>query len=287
MVIVKITGGLGNQLFQYATGKALAKKLSCELVLDLSFYPTQTLRKYELDKFNIEARIATTKEITLSGGGNDVVSRLMRKFGLTSVIFPQYIKERESIKYVDKIDQCKSGAFLDGYWQNPRYFSQIKSELVQDFLPKTPLSAPALAWKTHIEQSSTPVSLHVRRGDYVDNAHTNSVHGTCGLDYYRAAVNKVLETVENPTFYVFSDDIEWCKENLGSLGQLVYIDDTQSAIDDLMLMSFCQHHIIANSTFSWWAAWLGDDGLTIAPENWFSNNKRNYSDLFPQDWFKL
>ncbi|EKO3971242.1 alpha-1,2-fucosyltransferase [Vibrio fluvialis] len=284
MVIVKITGGLGNQLFQYATGKALAKKLSCELALDLSFYPTQTLRKYELDKFNIEARIATTKEITLAGGGNDVVSRLMRKFGLTSVIFPQYIKERESIKYVDKIDQCKSGAFLDGYWQNPRYFSQIKSELVQDFLPKAPLSAPALAWKTHIEQSSTPVSLHVRRGDYVDNAHTNSVHGTCGLDYYRAAVNKVLETVENPTFYVFSDDIEWCKENLGSLGQLVYIDDTQSAIDDLMLMSFCQHHIIANSTFSWWAAWLGDDGLTIAPENWFVSLERNNTGIYPESW---
>lgn len=284
MVIVKITGGLGNQLFQYATGKALAKKLSCELVLDLSFYPTQTLRKYELDKFNIEARIATTKEITLSGGGNDVVSRLMRKFGLTSVIFPRYIKERESIKYVEKIDQCKSGAFLDGYWQNPRYFSQIKSELVQDFLPKAPLSAPALAWKTRIEQSSTPVSLHVRRGDYVDNAHTNSVHGTCGLDYYRAAVNKVLETVENPTFYVFSDDIEWCKQNLGSLGQLVYIDDTQSAIDDLMLMSFCQHHIIANSTFSWWAAWLGDDGLTIAPENWFSDLDRNNKSIYDSSW---
>lgn len=284
MVIVKITGGLGNQLFQYATGKALAKKLSCELALDLSFYPTQTLRKYELDKFNIEARIATTKEITLSGGGNDVVSRLMRKFGLTSVIFPQYIKERESIKYVEKIDQCKSGAFLDGYWQNPRYFSQIKSELVQDFLPKAPLSAPALAWKTRIEQSSTPVSLHVRRGDYVDNAHTNSVHGTCGLDYYRAAVNKVLETVENPTFYVFSDDIEWCKQNLGSLGQLVYIDDTQSAIDDLMLMSFCQHHIIANSTFSWWAAWLGDDGLTIAPENWFSDLDRNNKSIYDSSW---
>ncbi|MGO3738509.1 MAG: alpha-1,2-fucosyltransferase [Marinomonas foliarum] len=287
MVVVKITGGLGNQLFQYATGKALAKKLSCELALDLSFYPTQTLRKYELDKFNIKARIATTKEISLSGGGNDVVSRLMRKFGLTSVIFPQYIKEHESIKYVEKIDQCKSGAFLDGYWQNPSYFSQIKPELLQDFLPKAPLSEPAFARKTQIEQSSTPVSLHVRRGDYVDNAHTNSVHGTCGLDYYRAAVNKVLETVENPTFYVFSDDIEWCKENLGSLGQLVYIDDTQSAIDDLMLMSFCQHHIIANSTFSWWAAWLGDIGLTIAPRQWFSDLSRNSIDIYPSKWLLI
>lgn len=287
MVIVKITGGLGNQLFQYATGKALAKKLSCELALDLSFYPTQTLRKYELDKFNIKARIAETKEISLAGGGNDVVSRLMRKFGLTSVIFPQYIKERESIKYVEKIDQCKSGAFLDGYWQNPRYFSQIKVELVQEFTPKTSLSAPALIWKERIAQSSTPVSLHVRRGDYIDNAHTNSVHGTCGLDYYRAAVNKVLDTAENPTFYVFSDDIDWCKENLGSLGEVVYIDDTQSAIDDLMLMSFCHHHIIANSTFSWWAAWLGNDGLTIAPQNWFSDLSRNNTSIYDSAWFLI
>ncbi|MBO0215434.1 alpha-1,2-fucosyltransferase [Vibrio sp. Vb2880] len=287
MVIVKITGGLGNQLFQYATGKALAKKLSCELALDLSFYPTQKLRKYELDKFNIKARIATTKEISLAGGGNDVVSRLMRKFGLTSVIFPQYIKERESIKYVEKIDQCKSGAFLDGYWQNPRYFSQIKVELVQEFTPKTSLSAPALIWKERIAQSSTPVSLHVRRGDYIDNAHTNSVHGTCGLDYYRSAVNKVLDTAENPTFYVFSDDIDWCKENLGSLGVFVYIDDTQSAIDDLMLMSFCHHHIIANSTFSWWAAWLGNDGLTIAPQNWFSDLSRNNTSIYDSAWFLI
>ncbi|WP_154114989.1 alpha-1,2-fucosyltransferase [Vibrio cincinnatiensis] len=287
MVIVKITGGLGNQLFQYATGKALAKKLSCELALDLSFYPTQTLRKYELDKFNIEARIATTKEITLAGGGNDIVSRLMRKFGLTSIIFPQYIKERESIKYVDKIDQCQSGAFLDGYWQNPRYFSQIKAELVQELTPKHSLSTPALIWKERIAPSSTSVSLHVRRGDYVDNAHTNSVHGTCGLDYYRAAVNKVLETVENPTFYVFSDDIEWCKENLGSLGQLVYIADTQSAIDDLMLMSFCQHHIIANSTFSWWAAWLAGDGVVVAPIKWFTSELRINKEIFPQKWLIL
>lgn len=287
MVIVKITGGLGNQLFQYATGKALANKLSCELVLDLSFYPTQTLRKYELDKFNINARIATDKEIFLAGGGNDFFSKTLKKLGLTPVVFPKYVKELESIKYVEKVDLCQSGTYLDGYWQNPLYFSQNKVELTREFLPRAPLSPSALAWKDHISQASNSVSLHVRRGDYVENAHTNNVHGTCSLEYYQHAIEKIRSEVHNPVFFVFSDDIEWCKVNLSSLAEVEFVDNTTSAIDDLMLMRHCKHSIIANSTFSWWGAWLKLDGLVIAPINWFSDSSRSTQSLFPISWLKV
>ncbi|WP_010433911.1 alpha-1,2-fucosyltransferase [Vibrio cyclitrophicus] len=287
MVIVKITGGLGNQLFQYATGSALANKLSCELVLDLSFYPTQTLRKYELAKFNINARVATDREIFLAGGGNDFFSKALKKLGLTSIIFPEYIKEQESIKYVGKIDLCKSGAYLDGYWQNPLYFSQNKIELTREFLPRAQLSPSALAWKDHISQASNSVSLHVRRGDYVENAHTNNIHGTCSLEYYQHAIEKIRSEVHNPVFFVFSDDIEWCKLNLSSLAEVEFVDNTTSAIDDLMLMRQCKHSIIANSTFSWWGAWLKLDGLVIAPRNWFSSASRNLKGIYPKEWHIL
>ncbi|HGV9303695.1 TPA: alpha-1,2-fucosyltransferase, partial [Vibrio parahaemolyticus] len=284
MVIVKVSGGLGNQLFQYAIGCAISNRLSCELLLDTSFYPKQSLRKYELDKFNIKAKVATQKEVFSCGGGDDLLSRFLRKLNLSSLFFPNYIKEKESLVYLAEISHCKSGSFLDGYWQNPQYFSDIKDELVKQIVPIMPLSSPALEWQNIIINTKNCVSLHVRRGDYVNNAHTNSVHGVCDLSYYREAITNIHETVEKPKFFVFSDDISWCKDNLGSLGHFTYVDNTLSAIDDLMLMSFCEHHIIANSTFSWWGAWLNDHGITIAPKRWFSSVERNNKDLFPEKW---
>lgn len=285
MIIVKITGGLGNQLFQYAIGRALSLKLDCELVLDTSFYSQQTLRKYELDKFNIQARLATKAEINKAGAGHHIIARLIRKLGITLLLYPNYIKELESISYVSAIDNCQAGCYLDGYWQNPNYFENYKDTLCKDFSPITPISKPATKWLDKV-QATESVSLHVRRGDYIENAHTNSLHGTCSLEYYRNAITHMQRQVKTPILYIFSDDIQWCKNNLTFIDNAYFVDDTESAIDDLVLMQNCKANIIANSTFSWWGAWLNlSQRLQVAPRNWFCSEDRNSQEIYPRSWF--
>lgn len=286
MIIVKITGGLGNQLFQYSLGRALSLKLNCELVLDTSFYPTQTLRKYELDKFNIQARLATQKEIDSAGAGNGFFSRLIRKIGLISIFYPNYVQELESIKYVSKVDNCKVGSYLDGYWQNPSYFNKYKHILKEDLTPKSSLSREVYYWLELINKLNS-VSVHVRRGDYINNPYTNNTHGTCSLDYYNKAINLIKLNVKNPVFFVFSDDILWCKEHFSGYDNFHFVDNTKMAIDDLYLMYNCNHNVIANSTFSWWGTWLKSAGMTVAPKNWFVDENRCNNSLFPDDWFKI
>ncbi|MFT5759980.1 MAG: hypothetical protein ACI9LM_004764 [Alteromonadaceae bacterium] len=287
MIIVKITGGLGNQLFQYAIGRALSLKLGCELVLDTSFYPQQKLRKYELDKFHIAARLATKIEINKSGAGHHIIARLIRKLGLTSLLYPNYIEELESISFVSAIDQCQAGCYLDGYWQNPNYFQKYKDTLCKDFEPIIPISKPAKKWLDKVLTTDS-VSLHVRRGDYIQNAHTNSLHGTCSLEYYCNAIAHMKRQVKTPIFYIFSDDIQWCKDNLSFIDNANFIDNTTSAIDDLVLMQNCTANIIANSTFSWWGAWLNprQENL-VAPADWFCSKERNSLEIYPKSWLIL
>ena len=287
MIIVKITGGLGNQLFQYAIGRALSIKLNCELVLDVSFYPLQSLRKYELEKFHIKARLASKAEINSAGGGDHFIARFIRKLGVAPFFYPDYIKEIESIRYVKAIDSCKTGSYLDGYWQNPAYFKSFKEELCDDLSPIEPISLSAEKRLEKIKDTDS-VSLHVRRGDYVQNVHTNGVHGVCSLDYYRNAIRLIQQEIPDPIFYIFSDDIDWCKSNLSFVENAIFIDDTESEIDDLILMQHCKANIIANSTFSWWGAWLNPiQCWQVAPENWFSSQSRNSIEVYPESWLIL
>ena len=286
MIIIKITGGLGNQLFQYAIGRSLSTRLNCELVLDTSFYSHQKLRKYELDKFNIKARIASKAEINNAGAGHHLLARLIRKLGLTSLIYPNYIKELGSVKYVEEIDKCKIGTYLDGYWQNPNYFDHNRKQLCDDFTPIEPISEQAEVWLSKIKATNS-VSLHVRRGDYVQNLEANSTHGICPIEYYKAAVNTIEKNIKEPTFYIFSDDIKWCKEHFGFVKGKYFIDDTQTALDDLILMQNCQSNIIANSTFSWWGAWLNPKGIKVAPKKWYAEKEIISEQLFPSDWFLI
>lgn len=287
MIIVKITGGLGNQLFQYAIGRALTLRLGCELVLDTSFYMQQTLRKYELNKFNIQARLATKAEINTAGAGRCLIARLIRKLGFTSLLYPSYIRENESISYVSAIDDCQAGCYLDGYWQNPTYFNEYKETLSKDFTPIKPISNLAMIWFDKIKTTES-VSVHVRRGDYIENVHTNTLHGICSLEYYRTAINHMQREVKAPVFYIFSDDIQWCKDNLKFIDNAHFVDDTTSAIDDLVLMQHCKANVIANSTFSWWGAWLNlSQELQVAPKNWFSTPGRNSLEIYPELWLTL
>ena len=134
------------------------------------------------------------------------------------------------------------------------------------------------------------VSLHIRRGDYVSNQKTNQTHGTCDLDYYQRCITEIEKEVENPYFFVFSDEIEWVKENLKINHPAEYVDQNtgDKSYEDMRLMSQCKHNVIANSSFSWWGAWLNSypDKIVFAPKRWFASDKHNTKDLIPEGWKK-
>jgi hypothetical protein len=286
MIISKITGGLGNQMFQYAIAKSIAQKRADKFKLDISFYPKQSLRKYELNYFNIEENIATNNEIIKLAGDENFWFKLRKKLGLNPTRAKSYFLEKETAVFDKKVFDYEKNIYLDGYWQDEEYFRDIREELLKDFTLKNNISIEAKKYLKDIRNSQS-VSVHVRRGDYIQNTHTNSVHGTCDLDYYQKAIKCIHEKVKSPNFYIFSDDIIWCKENFDFLENKVFVDDTKSAFDDLELMRNCKHNIIANSTFSWWAAWLNtyEKKIVIGPKIWW--NSRVDKNLALDRWVKI
>lgn len=287
MIISRLIGGLGNQMFQYAVGRSLAIANSCELKLDVSGFENYTLHNgYELDIFNIKAGIANSKE----------VSRLVSKQSRLMRFVFRKLKIKKSTHFLEKsftfdhnLFDAKPPVYLDGYWQSYKYFESIEPQLKQEFSLKNSISRLNLDISEQIS-SVNAVSVHIRRGDYVSNKHTNSVHGLCSLDYYRAAIQTITERVENPFFFIFSDDIAWIKDNLTTNSDTVYVDHNsgKQSYNDMYLMSLCQHHIIANSSFSWWGAWLGANAkkIVIAPKQWFVNDTVT-NDLIPKSWLRL
>ena len=274
MIISKLAGGLGNQMFQYAIAKSIAIKNNDAFKLDISFYSKQTLRHYELKFFTIEKSLDS---------GESLLSKVKRRLGF---IPENYYREKETTRFDKKVFDYEGNIILDGYWQNENYFKEIRDELLKDFTPKTDISNEA---KKHLEQicSSNSISIHVRRGDYIHNSHINNVHGICDLDYYLKAIEYVNENTANTKYFIFSDDIVWCKEKFDFLDNKIFVDDTKSGIEDLELMKHCKHNIIANSTFSWWAAWLNenDNKIVIAPKTWWAAKQDKH--IAPLNWEKI
>lgn len=293
-VVVKLMGGLGNQMFQYATGRALADYHHVALKLDITGYEEDRLRKYELSMMNIRADIATPKELMAIGIQSDTkllwapfVKKIFsgKRFNHRSL----YFKEK-SFVFDPEMRNLKTPIYLDGYWQSERYFSDIFSALQSDFSLKTSFDKSN---KSMLDQiiCSNAVSLHVRRGDYVSNPTTSQYHGVCSLDYYRAAIDYMAKNTVNPHFFVFSDDMQWVADNLriDHPRTLVQENGADRGAVDMALMKSCRHHIIANSSFSWWGAWLNPfrEKIVVAPKRWFNQSNIDTKDLLPEKWVKL
>jgi hypothetical protein len=286
MVITKLIGGLGNQMFQYAIGIGLAKRNNDVLKLDITGFGHQegfaTPRKYALNCFNIEENFATKEEIMRFKYGNYLSSKLKLPSRKT------YVREKRINYFDENVYNHQGDTYLEGYWQTEKYFADIRKTIVSDFslrdekdLDKALLADVA---------NSNSVSLHVRRGDYVSDKGTNQFHGVCGLPYYLEAIAYLKEKISKPTLYVFSDDIRWVKENLKTDLQIKYVSNGQiKDYEELILMSKCKHNIIANSSFSWWGAWLNGNPnkIVIAPKKWFANEKANSPDMVPGSWLKI
>ncbi len=263
--IIKITGGLGNQLFQYAYGRKLEIINKKDIIFDTSFFyenKKDTSRPFLLDKFNINPK-ANFK----------------------------YIKRNSIHKFFLKIKDFILLRLIKDYnfYQNEKYFIDIKNNILTEYIPRTSISADAQNVLNQIRLNDNSVSIHVRRGDYVTNNRANKTHGICDLKYYNEAVALIKSKLDNITFFIFSDDINWTKENLKIEDARYVSNPSLKEFEEMILMSNCKHNIIANSTFSWWSAYLNKnhDKIIIAPSQWNVKKTANQLDILPKSWLQI
>jgi len=293
MVVVKLMGGLGNQMFQYAFGRALALRLGHALFLDMDFLLDRNERKdfvfrdFDLDVFHISSC-------------NLFDSEAKRKFNFFP-FFPfikrkTQIVQETSFTYDSSLSNLLGGRiYLDGYWQSYRYFESVASIIRQEFKVKQVLTKEQEQLQLKIK-TSTSVCVNFRRTDFVTIPSAIQTHGVPTMAYYDKALQELSEKIgDSLEIFVFSDDIAWCKEHFQSTHPTFFVEHSLHKGDRfaayLQLMSSCKYFIIPNSTFAWWAAWLSDtpDKIVITPERWFVDEslQKQTSALFPEDWIRL
>lgn len=285
--VIRLTGGLGNQLFQYA----FSKQLQDEVFFDLSGYETDDKRRYELGHFCCRVKAASPE--LLEGFEDRYVRRripklLRQALGLSKyVVHTSRVREKSSLVYDPELARREGDCYYLGFFQSEKYFCAYRQELLRDFSLRDELDEANLKILRQI-RSCNSVSLHVRRGDYVALA---DIYGLCDVQYYRRAAAYVAGAVKDPVFFVFSDDIPWAKENLKLDYPLVFVDvnDDSRAHFDLELLKNCRHNVIANSSFSWWGAWLNEnpEKIVVAPKVWLKAYAHEKSDTVPDAWVRL
>ena len=289
MITVKLKGGLGNQLFQYAFGRAVSLKLETPLLLDVSAYmnkeETSSLKEFQLYRFEIHASVSSG----LKNRNFNFVKQLFETIKNIVTPYSCYVFEPENLN-------VKDGANLEGHWQSEKYFSNIETILRQDLMLKEKLGAKAKLFKDRIKQvednGGISTSIHIRRGDFVTNKYANTYHGSLDVNYYQKAISTLQTKLSGKqlVLFVFSDDIPWVKENLKTDVPLICVSRPDILdYEDLILMSCCNHNIIANSAFSWWGAWLNPrkNKIVIAPKKWIRDSNTNTNDVVPLDWIKI
>ena len=294
MIIVKLVGGLGNQLFQYAFARSMSSRLKTDFRLDVNSFKTYyKLHKYSLDNFNIKKNLS--KDSDFFGfvwliKQNNIFHTFYKNLRLKSKLMPFYYPEQ--MFHFDPSVFSKNGTYFDGFWQTEKYFKEIAPELRKELTLNKPLSEYSRNILEKI-RNSRAISIHVRRADYVTDSYANIVHGACSMDYYKSAIAYIRKRESSPSFFVFSDDYDWAVENFKSSEYPVSCvkNTAEKNYEDLILMSSCTHHIIANSSFSWWGAWLNPskDKIVIAPAKWFNTQKiaTDTRDIIPESWIKM
>lgn len=285
VVVARLIGGLGNQLFQYAAARRIALKNGLSIKLDVLGFAAYKRRPYALAPFRIVQQFATPEEI----------QRLKRsRLGLlVQRVWPHaevtHVQERHF--HLDpRAREVRSGVYMAGYWQSEKYFHDVADVIRAEFTVDAPPNAEN-ARILRLIQGCNSVAVHVRRGDYITNPRARLLHGGCTLEYYGRALSEILGRVGRPHFFVFSDDPEWARTHLVIRRPVFFVDHNGPAQphEDLRLLGSCRHHIIANSTFSWWGAWLGahPDQVVIAPDRWFASGRHDTRDLYPPDWVRI
>jgi len=290
MIIIKLQGGLGNQLFQYALGRTLALRNSVPLFFDISEYSNSskknTQREYSLRYFNIPQIFATKEQI-------EKLKRHSYTHNFVRSFFQRYFKKKthifeKGLRYDPTVLKLKPPFYIEGYWQSEKYFDSERKQIQEDVSLKDGISLENPVLSSVMQTSS--VSVHIRRGDYISNQVAENFHGVLSVSYYQDAIRYITKHVEFPVFFIFSDDIDWVKKNIQFPSSTIFVSN-KALFDyqELVLMSCCKHNIIANSSFSWWGAWLNKNAnkTVIAPKKWFKNTKINAEDIIPKSWIKI
>ena len=274
MLIISLLGGMGNQLFQYAAARAVSIRTGMDLKLDITEFEDYNLRKYELNNFNIQENFASV---------NEIVWLIKRK----RLFQKNYFKEKRG-KFLPEVLRIKNSAYLEGYFQSEKYFKDIKNVIRQELTFKNLDFIQNKNILNEILQENS-VSINIRCGEYINNPEVARVHNVCTMKYYQNSIKYIQERVENPVFYVFSDDIDWVVKNFKPNVNVTFVD-TANWQEDLYFMQNSKHNILANSSFSWWGGWLNQnpEKIIIAPNKWFSDcSKLNYKSVVPRDWVKI
>jgi hypothetical protein len=275
-------------MFQYAVGRAVALARGQELKIDATGYDdpryinADTPRQYRLFPFFLLAEIATPEEVKKYKYPYDIFSKAER-----------FINLRILKKYYVDFDPSffkKNHRYIDGYFQSEKNFLNVKNEIIQELtLKKEFESAVFLVEKNKIDKERS-VSVHIRRGDYVRDPKTQAAHGACSREYYEQAMNLIRSKIEAPIFYFFSDDIEWVKREYGENPDFKYVSNPSlEDYEELMLMASCAHNIIANSSFSWWGAYLNNNSskIVIAPKKWVNIVPDPHPNIIPEGWMRV
>jgi hypothetical protein len=281
MIIVQLNGGLGNQMFQYSSALALAKISHQPLYLDCSKLKKDHKRKFRLREFNVD-----DKEC-----GFVIKSYFYLKSNMPSKIRKNYFYHEPFFHFDPNFLKSSTDVLLTGYWQSPLYFNHLKLELLRRFTPSDALPS-ASNHLPHEMACGETVAMHIRRGDYVHDREVSSIHGFCGANYYLNSLKFLEQKQGKLRIYIFTDDPSWAKREMSP-----FIDDCTivsgsydlNDAQELWVMGFAKHHIISNSTFGWWGAWLRkrDDGFVIAPRVWFAGSDNRVDDLIPSEWIRL
>lgn len=315
MIISKISMGLGNQMFQYAAGRALSLHKNVPLALDLSSYEGYHLRRFELESiFTVQVAKATNEELKsyqLKQPLKSIWNKLLpfnRMFyyhlpyemtfekrtilQLSELVSPSYRKRtfiEPHYHYEPNFNKAPYDVHLIGYWMSWRYFEKYDNEIRQDFTFRRSL-INHLSGVDNEMTNSNSVSIHIRRGDFASEKNKR-LHGVIPISFYQKAIELIASEIPSIQLYIFSDDIRWSKENLNTKFPAVFVSGeiTKTSYEDFYLMSRCKHNIIANSTFSWWAAYLNNNPhkMVIAPKKWYNKSSYNYKDVYPLSWITL
>lgn len=284
MNIVAISGGLGNQMFQYALCMAY-KHRGIQIKLDISKYSYYKIHNnYELHKiFGVDDEIAILEEIKLYGYRRD--NRLIRWMQKTRFCKKSVYIENSTRFNPNVLQQDEK--YIRGYWQTEKYFDDIRDSIIKKF-QFPPITDQKLQEIVNHIKNTNSVSFHIRRGDYLNHP---LYRGICDSDYYvRAYEYLKVKLGDDLKIFVFSNDIDWVKENI-KFPDMIFVDinSGENSYRDMQLMSLCKHNVIANSTFSWWGAWLNKNynKFVIAPQKWTNGSKEEWKDILPNNWVKL
>lgn len=276
MIISEILGGLGNQMFQYAAGLALAERSGVPLRLDRTPFDWYALWSYSLPDLAISSATAS-------------------HYDRLAVAAEGSLIQEEGPRYDKRFDYPHAVAYLKGYWQSERYFAHLRPRLRSEFRPLAPFTVQDVEVATAMS-SSVAISMHVRRGDYVSNAQAAAFHGVMGVEYYKVGIAAILDRLPEAErrsvhFFIFSDDPDWCAQTYAFLEPktIVRHNPPSRGAMDIHLMSLARHHIIANSSFSWWGAWLcgNPEQVVVAPRHWFAAEQMSEHDIVPDRWLRF